>query len=105
MQAYVNTHTITRPCWSAVTQAAVAQQQGLDRDVEERKAWLAAFNTAAAKYPVVFTTASVQDIFKPARQIEWLMQEGYVLVQPDAAQTSAPTSAPASTIAGSTAFE
>ena len=103
MQAYVSTHTLTRPCWSGVTQAAVAEQQGLDRDVEERKAWLAAFNGAAAKHPVVFTTASVQDIFKPARQVEWLMQEGYVLVQPDAAQTSALTPTSANTMAGSTA--
>jgi uncharacterized protein YbaP (TraB family) len=102
MHAYVSTHTITRPCWSGVTQAAVAEQQGLDRDLEERKAWLAAFNTAAARYPVVFTTASVQDIFKPSRQIEWLMQDGYVLVQPDAAQTSAPTPESASTVPGST---
>jgi uncharacterized protein YbaP (TraB family) len=97
MKAYVSTHARTRPCWGSVTDTAVAEQQGLNREQEERKAWLAAFNTAAAKYSVVFTTSPVQDIFKPARQIEWMMQEGYVLLQPDVAQTSAPTPAPAST--------
>lgn len=99
MQAYVSTHTLTRPCWANVTQEAVAGQQGLDRDLEMRKAWLAAFNTAAAKYPIVFTTATVQDIFKPARQIDWLMQEGYVLVPPDDAQTAASTPVAAGTAA------
>jgi hypothetical protein len=83
------------------TQAAVAEQQGVNSEQEERKAWLAVFDTAAAAYPVVFTTAGVQDIFKPDRQIAWMMQEGYVLVSPDAAQTSTPTPvpAPASTLA------
>ncbi len=103
MKAYVSTHTLTRPCWASITQAAVAEQQGLNSEQEERKAWLAAFNTAATTNPVVFTTAPVQYIFKPARQIEWMMQEGYVLVEPDAGQTSAPTPtpgpAPASTVA------
>jgi hypothetical protein len=99
MKAYVSTHTLTRPCWAGVTQTAVAEQQGVNREQEERKAWLAAFNTAAARYPVVFTTAPVQDIFKPARQIEWMLQEGYEQVQPNAAQTAAPTLAPASSVA------
>ncbi|MBS0576844.1 MAG: TraB/GumN family protein [Proteobacteria bacterium] len=80
MKAYLGTHTLPRPCWATATQEAVAVQQGLDRDAEVRKAWLTAFDAAATKYPVVFTTASVQDIVHPARQVEWLMQEGYVEV-------------------------
>jgi hypothetical protein len=92
MQSYLSVHTLMHQCWAEVTEVAIADEQGVSRDAEERKAWLAALTTAAAKYPVVFTTADVQNIFKPARQIEWLTQEGYVMVQPDAAQASAPTS-------------
>ncbi len=87
MKAYLSTHTLMPTCWSTLTSEAVAEQQGLNREQEERKAWLAAFNTAVAKYPVVFTTAPVQNIFKPARQIAWMMDEGYVVVEPDAHQT------------------
>jgi len=80
MKAYLASHTLPRPCWATTTQDAVAEQQGLDRDAEVRKAWLVAFDAAATKYPVVFTTAPVQDIVHPAHQVEWLMQDGYVEV-------------------------
>lgn len=83
MQTYLSNHTITPPCWSSVIDDAVAIQQGLHREQEERKAWLAALHSATGKYPIVFTTAPVQFIFKPTAQIQWMLEDGYTMVPDD----------------------
>lgn len=94
MQTYLQTHTLTHPCWARVTDDAVAQQQGVDRLQGERAAWLAALHSATEKHPVVFTTASVETIVKPAWQVQWLLDDGYVMLPHDA-QPAAATAAPA----------
>ncbi|MBS0213580.1 MAG: TraB/GumN family protein [Proteobacteria bacterium] len=97
MTEYLGSHQILRACFATATDDAVAKQQGVDSEAEQRKAWLAALGTAAAKYPVVFTSVPVQNIIHPARQIAWLQQEGYVRVDGDAAPTADASTTPSTT--------
>ncbi|MBS0193912.1 MAG: TraB/GumN family protein [Proteobacteria bacterium] len=101
MKDYLDSHQIMRACWATATNDAVARQQGVDSEAEQRKAWLAALTTAAAKYPVVFTSVPVQNIVHPSRQIAWLQQEGYVMVDTETASTAGASVAP-SAIASAT---
>lgn len=90
MQAYLATHRPATTCWSGMTSEAVARQQGLDRDKVMRQAWLAALDATAAKYPVVFTTTSVEDIFHPSWQVRWLLEDGYVMEPVETTSNAAP---------------
>ncbi len=82
-------HAVTQPCRSEFTREAVARQQGLGSESEERTAGPTVFHGAVANDPEVFTTISIQYIFKRAHQVDWLMEDGCVEVDPDAASTAA----------------
>ncbi|MEO8780173.1 MAG: TraB/GumN family protein [Rhodanobacter sp.] len=77
MRTFLQTHKLTPPCWQRLTDQALAKEQRLDLEQREREAWLTAVNTAAAQHSVIFTTASVQEIFAHTGRIGWLLGEGY----------------------------
>lgn len=81
MRTLLDAHTIVQPCWSSLTNEAIARQQGLDLDQQTRKSWSDALERAAGKHAVVFTTAQVGEILRSTGRIRWLLDAGYVLVE------------------------
>lgn len=88
MRAFLANHSLTPPCWVELTDETLAKQQGLDLAQRERDAWLAAVNTAAAKSPVIFTTAPVEQILDSTGRIRWLLDDGYTMAPPSAEPAS-----------------
>lgn len=82
MQALLQTHTLPTPCWSALTNQAIARQQGVDLEQAVRESWVAAVQGASAAHPVVFLTAPVTDLLNGTGRAQWLQQLGYVPVAP-----------------------
>lgn len=80
MTAILNLKTLPVPCWSWLTNDAIARQQGEDLDQAVRESWIKAFRQAASSNKVVFTTAPVTDLVQGTGRIAWLLSQGFAPV-------------------------
>lgn len=72
-------------CWVALTDQAIARQQGVLLDSEMRDAWVAALRKGMATSNTIFMTAPVSDLLNQTGRIAWLTGEGFrpALTSPD----------------------
>lgn len=90
MKATLDSNTLPTPCWSWLTNEAIARQQGEDLDRLVRDSWIKALQEAASTYKIVFTTAPVTDVLRGTGRIEWLQGQGFTPVM-EASPQPAPT--------------
>jgi uncharacterized protein YbaP (TraB family) len=89
MQAALGSYQFPDYCWAALTNDAIARQQGVALDAQTRAAWSAALRKAIAAGGTIFTTAPVSDVLAESGRIRWLMDEGFR--QPAPASDAAPS--------------
>jgi len=80
MRATLDADTLPTPCWSWLTNEAIARQQGEDLDRAVRGSWIRAVQEAAGANRIVFTTAPVTDVLRGTGRIAWLLGLGFVPV-------------------------
>jgi hypothetical protein len=77
LKATLDSNTLPTPCWSWLTNEAIARQQGEDLDRAVRDAWIKALQEAARSNQVVFTTAPVTDVLRGTGRAAWLLSQGF----------------------------
>lgn len=80
MKATLDSDTLPVPCWSWLTNEAIARQQGEDLDRAVRDSWIKAVQEAAGSDKTVFTTAPVTDVLRGTGRIAWLLSQGFTQV-------------------------
>jgi hypothetical protein len=80
MKATLDSNILPTPCWSWLTNEAIARQQGEDLDRAVRDAWIKALQEAARSNKVVFTTAPVTDVLRGTGRVAWLLSQGFTPV-------------------------
>ena len=67
------------PCWSRLTNAAIAKEQGIDLQRVQHEAWLKGLAETTQANSVVFTTAPVRDLLAQEGVAKALVEQGFTL--------------------------